>query len=920
MFSWLFGDANAKFLKGLQPAVERINALEPEMQALAADDFPKKTEAFKQRLASGEALNDMLPEAFALVREAARRSLGQRHFDVQLLGGMVLHKGQIAEMRTGEGKTLTATLAVYLNALEGKGVHLVTVNDYLARRDAVWMGQIYHALGMSVGCINHASSFLYDPEHTEEVQSSKFKVQNDSGVTGTKSKKENILDEKRDEIGGFKVVNEFLRPCSRKEAYAADITYGTNNEYGFDFLRDNLAYGEDQMSQRGYHFAIIDEVDSILIDEARTPLIISAPDEESGELYKVFATLVPKLKEESDFNVDEKFKATTLTEEGIEKVEQLLGIKDIYTEKGIRYVHHLEQALKARALFQRDKDYVVKDGEIIIVDEFTGRLMPGRRWSEGLHQAVEAKEGVAIQRESRTLASVTFQNYFRLYKKIAGMTGTGQTSSEEFHKVYKLDVTTIPTNKELIRDDRSDKVFQTAMGKYQAVARQIQECHEKGQPILVGTISIEKNELLSALLKREGVPHHMLNAKHHEEEGAVIAQAGRKGAVTIATNMAGRGVDIILGGNPPDAKEAKEVRNAGGLFVLGTERHEARRIDDQLRGRAGRQGDPGASQFFVSLEDDLMRVFGSDKIKRLMGTFGIPEDEPIENRMVSKSIESAQSKIEGFHFDARKYVLEYDDVMNKQRGAVYRMRSEFLRADADVLMERVEEMMEEEMHTMVEGRTLHLAADEWNVEELAEQAGTMNIHVGGLREELLAIKNASDSDDEKRQKMEELLQKRAEAALEVKEKEIGENIKNVFRYFALQTIDYLWTDHLEVMDYTRSSVRLRAYGQRDPLVEYKNEALKLFRQFNAAVGHLVVTNILKFNTAAAVQTAQAPHPQHLTLSRPSLSGAVAGGVPQQSASSTSATVSAKDPKFANVGRNEPCPCGSGKKYKKCHGA
>ncbi|MEK7173587.1 MAG: preprotein translocase subunit SecA, partial [Patescibacteria group bacterium] len=681
LWSSIFGDANARFLKGLEPLAERINALEPDLQKLTAEDFPLRAAAVKERLGNGETLDDILPEAFALVREAARRTLGQRHFDVQLLGGMVLHKGQIAEMRTGEGKTLTATLAVYLNALEGKGAHVITVNDYLARRDAVWMGQIYHALGMSVGCINHASSFLYDPEHTEIIQNAKLK--NDPE-----------LDVKRDIFGGFKVVNEFLRPCSRKESYAADITYGTNNEYGFDYLRDNLAYQTDQVSQQGHHFAIIDEVDSILIDEARTPLIISAPDEESGELYKVFATLVPKLKKEADFNVDEKLKAVTLTEEGIEKVEHLLGIKDIYTEKGIRYVHHLEQALKAQTLFQRDKEYVVKDGEIIIVDEFTGRLMPGRRWSEGLHQAVEAKEGVAVQRESRTLASVTFQNYFRLYKKIAGMTGTAQTSAEEFHKVYSLDVTTIPTNKQLVRADHSDKVYQTTMGKYQAVVRHIKECHEKGQPILVGTISIEKNELLSALLKKEGIPYTMLNAKHHEEEGAIIAQAGKKGAVTIATNMAGRGVDIILGGNPPLADEANAVREAGGLFVLGTERHEARRIDDQLRGRAGRQGDPGESQFFVSLEDDLMRVFGSEKIKRLMGSFGIPEDEPIENGMISRSIESAQSKIEGFHFDSRKHLLEYDDVMNKQREAVYRLRREFLRADEDALIERIEHMME----------------------------------------------------------------------------------------------------------------------------------------------------------------------------------------------------------------------------------
>lgn len=918
--------------------VERINALEPEMQKLSPADFPKKTKELKKQIANGETLETILPEAFALVREAAKRTLGQRHFDVQLLGGIVLHKGQIAEMRTGEGKTLTATLAAYLNALEGKGVHVITVNDYLARRDAVWMGQIYYMLGMSVGCINHASSFLYDMEHTEEIQNSrlaqarveraKFKVQNDD----QKFKNENSLDEKRDTIGSFKIIHEYLRPCSRKDAYMADITYGTNNEYGFDYLRDNLVYQQDQISQRRpqvgeprsegagvHHFAIIDEVDSILIDEARTPLIISAPDEESGELYKVFATLVPKLKEGTDYNLDEKLKATTLTEEGIEKVEELLGIKDIYTEKGIRYVHHLEQALKAQAFFQRDKEYVVKNGEIIIIDEFTGRLMPGRRWSEGLHQAVEAKEGVVIQRESRTLASVTFQNYFRLYKKIAGMTGTAQTSAEEFHKVYNLDVTTAPTNKQLIRVDHSDQVYQTTAGKFQAVVRQVRACHEKGQPILVGTISIEKNEFLSALLKREGIPHTVLNAKHHEEEGAVIAQAGKRGAVTIATNMAGRGVDIILGGNPPDPRETDDVRSAGGLFVLGTERHEARRIDDQLRGRSGRQGDPGESQFFVSLEDDLMRVFGSDKIKRLMGSFGIPEDEPIENRMISRSIESAQSKIEGFHFDSRKHLLEYDDVMNKQREVVYRARREFLNADRDVLTKRVKQMMEEEMHHLVAGHTMQ-SVNEWNIEELAENVHALNILVENVHAELLAIKDSSDTDEEKRKKIEELLFKRADDALSVKEVELGEQIVPVLRYFALQTIDYLWTDHLEVMDYMRSSVRLRAYGQRDPLVEYKNEALRLFKQFNTAVSHLIVMNILKFNSAASAPAQQARQPQHLVLSRPSLTGPVSMGAVPQNNNSTISSAPVKDLKFANVGRNDPCPCGSGKKYKRCHGA
>jgi preprotein translocase subunit SecA len=910
IFSSIFGDTSSRFLKSLQLTVERINALELDMQKLTTEDFSQKTVEFKGRLEKGETLDDILPEAFALVREVARRTLGQRHFDVQLLGGIALHKGHIAEMRTGEGKTLTATLAVYVNALEGKGVHVITVNDYLARRDAAWMAQIYHMLGMRVGCINHASSFLYDPTHTDKQD-----------------------DTERDTTGSFHIVHEFLKPCSRKEAYAADITYGTNNEYGFDYLRDNMAYLPDQVSQREHYYAIIDEVDSILIDEARTPLIISAPDEESGELYKVFATIVPKLKEGADYNVDEKFKASTLTEDGIEKVEGLLGITDIYTEKGIRYVHHLEQALKAHTLYQRDREYVVKDNEIIIVDEFTGRLMPGRRWSEGLHQAVEAKEGVQIQKESRTLASVTFQNYFRLYKKIAGMTGTAQTSAEEFNGVYNLDVTTIPTNKQLIRDDRADKVYQSTAGKYQAVARQIKECHEKGQPILVGTISIEKNELLSAMLQREGVPHKVLNAKHHEEEGAIIAQAGQKGAVTIATNMAGRGVDIVLGGNPSDPIETEAVHNAGGLFMLGTERHEARRIDDQLRGRSGRQGDPGVSQFFVSLEDDLMRVFGSERIKKLMGTFGVPEDEAIENHMVSKSIESAQSKIEGFHFDARKHLLDYDDVMNRQREAVYRTRREFLNASEEILRERVEEMMDDEIRNLIDGHAPQQRFDEWNTEEVSENIRTMNIPVEGLLTELTAIKDSSNiSGEEKREKMNKMLQKRAETALIQKITDMGENTKNVLRFFALQTIDYLWTNHLEALDYTRSSVRLRAYGQRDPLVEYKNEAVKMFRQFNIAVGHLIVTNILKFNSATARQTSPAQQHTQVTLSRPSMSGA-----PQASSmSSPSASFHAnsglpaealpgQQTGLAKAGRNDPCPCGAThadgrpKKYKHCHG-
>ena len=661
-FSRLFGDSNARFLAKFRPLVDKINSLEAEFERSDPAELKKKTPELKKRLAEDESLDDILPEAFALVRESAKRTLGQRHFDVQILGGIVLHQGRIAEMKTGEGKTLVATLPAYLNALRGKGVHIVTVNDYLARRDAVWMGQIYDALGLTVGCINHESSYLYDPTHLAVPPPS-------DGRTA---------DETRDVLGSFRVVHEYLRPCSRKEAYQADITYGTNNEFGFDYLRDNLAYDASQMSQRGHCFAVVDEVDSILIDEARTPLIISAPDTESGELYRLFARIIDGLQEGRDYSVDEKMRASSLTEEGINRVEHALGIKNIYAEGGIKYVHHMEQALRAKAIYKKDKDYVVKNSEVIIVDEFTGRLMPGRRWSEGLHQAVEAKEGASIQKESRTVASITFQNYFRLYEKLSGMTGTAATSAEEFHKVYNLDVVAVPTNKPLIRKDASDKVFATSAGKWRAVLAEIKKRSGAGQPILVGTVSIEKNEILSAMLKREGVPHQVLNAKNHEAEAQTIAQAGRVGAVTVATNMAGRGVDIILGGNPVEPEEAAKVRELGGLFVLGTERHEARRIDNQLRGRSGRQGDSGETQFFASFEDDLLRIFGSERIKNMMQTLGIAEDEAIENKMVSRSIESAQSKIEGFNFDARKHLLEYDDVMNKHRAAIYRKRKEML--------------------------------------------------------------------------------------------------------------------------------------------------------------------------------------------------------------------------------------------------
>ena len=819
----IFGDANEKYLKGLQPLVEKINQLEPQFERFSEEQLKEKTQEFKGRISKNESLDDILPEAFALVREASKRVLNQRHFDVQLLGGIALHQGKITEMRTGEGKTLTATLPLCLNALEGKGCHLVTVNDYLAKRDAVWMGQIYHALGLSTSCIVHEAAYIYDPTYQAETQNSKLKTQNENSKF-----KNGERDKERDLVGGFKVVESYLRPCSRQEAYAADITYGTNNEFGFDYLRDNMIYETNQQVQRGYNFAIIDEVDSILIDEARTPLIISAPDTESSKWYSEFARIIPRLDSKTDYEIDEKMRTCILTESGVNKIEKILGMGNIYEERGIKYLHHLEQALKAEALFKKDRDYVVKEGQIIIIDEFTGRLMPGRRWSGGLHQAIEAKEGLNVQPESLTLATITFQNYFRLYKKLGGMTGTAATSAEEFHKVYNLEVVEVPTHKPMIRQDLTDFVFKTNEGKLKALVAKIKELHELGQPVLVGTRSVEKNEHLGKLLEREGIPHQILNAKKHEQEGEIIAQAGKLGKVTVATNMAGRGVDIILGGNPPDSEQSRRVCELGGLFILGTERHEARRIDNQLRGRSGRQGDPGTSQFFLSLEDDLLRIFGAEKIKSLMGFLKVPEDQPIETKLISGAIESAQAKIEGFNFDARKHLLEYDDVLNKHREVVYKKRKEFLEI-AD-WPEKIKE---------------------W-------------------------LKNPEE-----------------EKALEEKIKELGENFNQAAKVVSLRTIDMLWVEHLEAMEQLRDSVRLRAYGQQDPLVEYKNEGHKMFRMFLDTMESMVANTLLKVSIS--------PMPQKSFTSAPS------GKSPKQ------------------IGRNDPCPCGAKKpdgrpiKYKKCHG-
>ena len=832
----IFGSADSRHVKGLEPLVTQICAHELAIQALSIDRLKAKTLEFKDRLRKGETLDNLLPEAFALVREVSKLTLGERHYNVQLIGGIVLHQKGIAEMRTGEGKTLVATLPAYLNALAGEGVHIVTVNDYLSRRDATWMGQIYNALGLTVGVINHEISYLYDESHVSEVD-----------------------DKERDTRGSFKVIYEFLRPCKRSEAYAADITYGTNNEFGFDYLRDNLAYRSESVVQRGHNYAIVDEVDSILIDEARTPLIISGPVAESESLYGTFTNITNKLEEGPDYTKDEKQRAITLSDAGISKAEKLLGIDNIYTDKGIKYVHHLETAVRAKALFLKERDYVVKDGEIVIVDSFTGRLQPGRRWSEGLHQAIESKEGVKVQQESRTYASITFQNYFRLYKKVAGMTGTAATSAEEFAKVYDLDVVSIPTNKPSMRVDRNDLVYQTEHGKFKAVAREVKELNKRGQPVLIGTVSIDKNEKLAGYLVQEGVRHNVLNAKNHEKEGEIIAEAGKKGAVTVATNMAGRGVDIKLGGPRSTKEEADEVRNLGGLFVLGTERHEARRIDNQLRGRAGRQGDMGVTQFFVSLEDDLMRVFGSDRIKSMMGKFGIPEDEPIESRLVSKSIEGAQEKIEGLHFDSRKHVLEYDDVLNFQRRLIYGRRRV-------ALMGKDEEV------------ELYISELEAGNDELREIIAKKRVELGPPP--------------------------------------AGGFLPSV-RQLLLQVIDMLWLEHLEAMDYLRSSVRLRAYGQRDPLIEYKREGLGMFKTLEAnLVANIIhlLPNIGGIRTSAEINNLQEIRSGADTISRQVSRFAEATQDKQNN------SLGASSAKSREVGRNDPCPCGSGKKYKRCHGA
>jgi preprotein translocase subunit SecA len=903
----LFGDPNAREVAKIRSVVDRISALEPSVVDLSDEALKAKTAEFRERLAKGETVEAMLVEAFAVVREVSQRVLKQRQYDVQMIGGLALHQGMIAEMRTGEGKTLTATAPVYLNALTGKGVHVVTVNDYLARRDAIWMGQVYAALGLTVGCVQHAGSFLYDPTFKNEPEH----------------------DPERDATGSFRVDMDYMRPVSRREAYHADITYGTNNEFGFDFLRDNMVTRPEEMVQRELHYAVVDEVDSILIDEARTPLIISAPAAEATDAYYKYADLVAKLVKEEDYKVDEKLRSSTLTEAGISKLEQWLGVENLYIQGGIKTVHHIEQALRAMALYHKDREYVVRDGEVVIVDEFTGRMMQGRRYSEGLHQAIEAKERVPIQRESVTLATVTFQNYFRLYEKLSGMTGTAVTEAEEFHKIYKLEVLSIPTNRPNRRTDLPDRVYQNQIGKFKAVVSEIKARHEKGQPVLVGTVSIEKNELLSEMLRQAGVPHQVLNAKNHEKEAEIIAQAGRKGAVTVATNMAGRGVDIILGGNPPDEAMTEEIRALGGLHVLGTERHESRRIDNQLRGRAGRQGDPGTTQFYLSMEDDLMRIFGksSQRVKSIMAGLKIPDDEPIENGVLTKQLAAAQKKVEGHNFDIRKHLLEYDDVINKHRTVIYKKRRDILQAATKATEEGksplqpiIIEMIEGEVEQLVSFHTSAEDTREWGMDKIEDGARAILPSGFDVKASVeAALETVTDPDDfiARRTAIIEGIMKLVHEAYDMLSDTLGDTAlqMEIEKVVALRSIDDLWISHLEAIDYLRHGVGLQGYGQRDPLVEYKREAYRLFQHMLATLNQRVAHMLFK------VQVTKQQAEQELRRMQPLAQPVQLSGAAKTSDELSGASRKTEsDPKFDKVGRNDPCPCGSGKKYKKCHGA
>ncbi len=1014
LFTKIFGDPNEKVIKSMQPIIDEINSLEEKFKKMSDEELKGMTKEFKGRLGVLESgtgnqesedkesipnskLDEILPEAFAAARETARRVLGQRHYDVQLIGGIVLHRGQIGEMRTGEGKTLVATLPLYLNALAGNGAHLVTVNDYLSRVGAGWMAPVYHALGLTTGIIIHDAALRYDPEYIDDTQ----------------------YDERL----------KYFKPVSRREAYECDITYGTNNEYGFDYLRDNMAPSLEAMVQRDLNFAIVDEVDSILIDEARTPLIISAPAEESTDKYFKFAQLVERLVENDDYNVDEKMRAATLTESGISKMEKWLGVDNIYTTGGVREVHHIEQALKARVLFQKDKEYVVKEGEVIIVDEFTGRMMHGRRYSDGLHQAIEAKENVKIQRESQTLATITFQNYFRMYKKLSGMTGTAVTEAEEFSKIYNLETVVAPTHRPMVRDDKNDLIYRTEQGKYVALSKEVKKRSANGQPILVGTISIEKNELLAGLMEREGLRPLVLNAKNHLKEAQIIADAGKFGAITIATNMAGRGVDIMLGGvepsyassyakasedkeasgnksadatkspQPPFVKggnnneeseehkkwreERQKILDLGGLHVIGTERHESRRIDNQLRGRAGRQGDPGSSRFYVSCEDDLMRIFGGDRMKSIMDTLKLPEDTPIENKIISKSIESAQKKVEGNNFDIRKHLVEYDDVLNKHRESIYKRRREILemgdnenskskiqnfnseasgqilnseqttnhKPQTKILSDIVLEMVEGEIEQVVGFHTAGERLSDWNLDEIREVASTIFPVSKSLKDDLKdIIKDGEKLDRAKaRTAIIEYLENSAKDnynKMTEKAKEAGINWQEIEKSILIRSIDTLWVEHLDAMSSLRQGIGLRGYGQRDPLIEYKKEAYGLYNELNNLIQKEVVYSIFKVgqvqeiiapNISDRAKEFSAPA-KEMNNGNTSFSGFKGMSADNASAAQqgnaplikgvgglkTGNTVDMVKQKVKNaegdkVGRNNPCPCGSGKKFKKCCG-
>lgn len=831
----LFGSKNERVLRQLMPAVEAVNNLEPTVKAMSDDDLTAQTQKLMARHHSGESLDDLLPEAFATVREACRRTLGMRHFDVQLMGGMVLHQGNIAEMKTGEGKTLVAPLAAYLNALTGRGVHIITVNDYLARRDSEWMGRIFTFLGLKVGVIVHG-----------------------------------------------------LNDHERKAAYGADIIYGTNNEFGFDYLRDNMKFEKDLLVQRDLHFAVVDEVDSILIDEARTPLIISGPAEKSTDLYYQVNGIIPSLHKEEHYTIDEKARSVTLTEDGVAKVEKLMGVDNLYDPKSIDLLHHVNQALKAHVLFKRDVDYIVKDGGVVIVDEFTGRLMPGRRYSEGLHQALEAKEKVKIENENQTLATITFQNYFRMYEKLAGMTGTAETEAAEFNKIYNLDVVVVPTNQPMIRVDYSDVIYQTRREKFNAVLDEIAALNAKGQPVLVGTVSIDVSEDVSLKLKKRGIPHTVLNAKNHEAEAEIIANAGQKGAVTISTNMAGRGTDIVLG---------EGVVALGGLHVLGTERHESRRIDNQLRGRSGRQGDPGSSRFYLSLEDDLLRIFGGERIASIMSRLGMEEGEPIEHRMISKAIENAQTKVEAHNFDIRKQLIDFDDVMNQQREVVYRQRRQALSGDS--LKPGIEEWIMEKAEDIVDAYgDDKLPVREWDLKGLNDAV----FHQFNFRLHLDGLDTAMDNP-------EKIIQHISEKALSLyneKEAAIGaDHFRNIERILMLQIVDNLWKDHLLSMDHLREGIGLRGYAQQDPIRAYKKEAFDMFQEMVFRIREETLRVLFRIQLAEpeAAATLERPRQQQLSFSH--------GGPPPRKQPVKRAA--------EKVGRNDPCPCGSGKKYKKCCG-